>query len=109
MSLSASINELANARQALAVTGNSNGSPVIGVTSTAAARTITLLTADLARGSSSKAYSVIVKDESGAAATNNITVDTEGAETIDGANSVTISANYGVLRVYSNGTNWFTY
>jgi len=52
---------------------------------------------------------VIIKDESGGAATDNITIATEGAETIDGAATITISADYGVARVYSNGTNWFTF
>ena len=49
----------------------------------------------------------VVKDESGAAATNNITVDTEGSETIDGAATDTLSTNYGSIGYYSNGTNWF--
>ena len=80
------------------------GSTIIGVTDTAAARTITLSSFDNKEGNV-----IIVKDESGGAATNNITVDTEGAETIDGAASQVINANYGVLRLYSNGTNWFIF
>lgn len=48
----------------------------------------------------------IVKDETGHAAAHNITVATSGGQTIDGASSVTISTNYGVVRVYSNGSNW---
>jgi hypothetical protein len=77
---------------------------IIGITDTSAARTVTLQTADVVGG---RVY--IIKDESGAAGTNNITVDTQGAETIDGQASIDITANYGCLRVYSNGTNWFTF
>lgn len=102
------VNGLYGTRQPTAVTASSAGRQYIGVTSTAAARTITLDTDDLNRGSAANVWRVVVKDESGGAATNNITIDTEGAETIDGANSIVINANYGVLRVYSNGTNWFT-
>jgi len=49
-----------------------------------------------------------IKDESGNAGTDNITIDTVGAETIDGAASITISTNHGVAKIYSNGTNYFT-
>lgn len=51
---------------------------------------------------------VDIVDESGAAGTTAITVNTEGTETIDGSASRTISANYGQVRIYSDGTNWFT-
>ncbi len=42
------------------------------------------------------------------ATTNNITIDTEGSETIDGASSVSITTNYGSVTLASNGTNLFT-
>ena len=69
----------------------------------AGAVTITLPTAQLRAG-----RSYTIKDESGAAATNNITVATEGSETIDGSATDTISDNYGSKTYYSDGTNWFT-
>lgn len=75
---------------------------LVAVTDTSAPRTITLATADVEDG-----RVIIVKDESGGAAANNITVATQGAETIDGAATQTISANYGALRIYSDGSNWF--
>src|SRR3712207_6392246 len=78
--------------------------PYIGVTSTAAARTINLPAA--ATVGAGKTY--IVKDESGAAGTNNVTIDPNGSETIDGAATKAISTNYGSLRVVCGGTNWFT-
>lgn len=90
-------------RKALAVSGATTGETIIGVTSTAAARTITLATADVIAG-----RVIFIKDESGLAGTNNITIDTEGAELIDGAASIAITVNYGVLKVYSDGVNWFT-
>ena len=78
---------------------------IVAVTTTAAPRTITLPSAvTVAVGAL-----LIVKDESGGAAANNITVARAAAETIDGATSVTISTNYGAVRLYSNGSNWFTW
>ena len=49
-----------------------------------------------------------IKDESGAAATSNITIVCEGGQTIDGQGTVVITANYGRVRLYSDGTNLFT-
>jgi len=51
----------------------------------------------------------IIKDESGTAGTHNITIATAGSETIDGSSTQTISANYGVLRVYWSGGNYFSW
>lgn len=48
----------------------------------------------------------IIKDASGAASTHNITVDGNGAETIDGAANKVISANYGYVAVQSNCTSY---
>lgn len=77
---------------------------IIAVTSTAAPRTVDLRTADTV---GRRTY--IIKDESGGAAANNITVTTEGAQLIDGAATYVINTNYGSVRLYSNGTNWFTF
>lgn len=49
----------------------------------------------------------IIKDESGTAGTNNITVDPAGSQTIDGATTQVINADYGSLTIYSDGSNWF--
>lgn len=48
----------------------------------------------------------IIKDESGSAATNNITVAT-AAGNIDGVATFTMNVNYGSAGFYSNGTNYF--
>ncbi len=76
---------------------------LIGVTSTAAARTITLPAAANVSG-----MEVIVKDESGGAGTNNISVVVSGGGNIDASATYTIATNYGKVRMYSNGTQWFT-
>ena len=77
----------------------------IAVTDTSSARTITLQSSGIGAG-----HVNVIKDESGAAGTNNITVQVNGGvKTIDGAASVAINTNYGSLRVYYNGTNWFTW
>lgn len=93
-------------RVATAVSVSTTVEGIVGVTNTAAPRTITLSTDDLEAG-----RVIIIKDESGGAGTNNITVTAQnpGTNKIDGANTQVISTNYGVLRVYGNGTHWFTF
>lgn len=76
---------------------------IIGVTSTASARTIVLQSAS----TNGKGYIVTIKDESGGAGTNNITIDPTGAETIDGASTYVISTNYGSATFYCDGTAYF--
>ncbi|MHA2069717.1 MAG: hypothetical protein ACXABY_35590, partial [Candidatus Thorarchaeota archaeon] len=50
----------------------------------------------------------IIKDSDGTgAATNNITVSTEGAETIDGGATYVLNADRESVTLVSNGTNWF--
>jgi hypothetical protein len=46
----------------------------------------------------------VVKDESGVAASHNITIS---GGTIDGANSCVISNNYGSVTLSFNGSSWF--
>ena len=52
---------------------------------------------------------LLIKDISGNASTNNITVTHHSAETIDGNSSYTIVVNYETITVISNGTNWFIF
>jgi len=73
----------------------------VAVIDTTAPRTITLPAATDGRA-------VVIKDQSGGAAGNAITV-LPPAGTIDGAASLPINTNYGVLRCYSDGANWFTW
>lgn len=51
----------------------------------------------------------IIKDESGGALASPITIATEGTELIDGAATIQILVNYGSVRLYSNGSNLFTF
>lgn len=78
---------------------------IVGVTDTSAARTITLATRLMTDDFDARI--IIIKDESGGAAGNNITVATEGSETIDGAASLLINVNYGGVQLYSDRNNWF--
>lgn len=75
---------------------------LIAVTDTTDAREITLLPA-----ADMENRILLIKDESGGAGTNNITVTPDGIETIDNASTQVISTNRGSLRLYSNGTTWF--
>ena len=71
-------------------------------TSTGAVTSLTLPTAQCVDG-----RTIIVKDAGGNAAANNITVDTEGAETIDGEDTAVIRGDYESITLYSDGSNWF--
>lgn len=82
-----------------------SGTTVFAVTNTAAARTITILTADIAN--TGKEF--IIKDESGTAnGTNSITIVGEGGENIDGSTSVIIDAPYGSVRLYAKSNQLWT-
>jgi hypothetical protein len=48
-----------------------------------------------------------IKDAGGGATTYNITISTEGAETIDGAATAVISTDYNSVTLYCDGTNLF--
>lgn len=76
----------------------------VGVTSTAAARTINL--PPIADVNQDQIY--IIKDQSGGAGTNNITVTTvAGVALIDGTASQPINVNYGSMTVKFDGTNYW--
>lgn len=64
--------------------------------------TVTLASADVFEGSRVK-----VVDNTGNAGTNNITIDTEGSENINGESSTVINNNFEALTLESDGTNWF--
>lgn len=74
---------------------------IIGVTDTSAPRTITLPNAGL-----SVAQEFTIKDESGGASINPITLDGNGFD-IDSAGTTDITSDYGSLTVYFNGSKYF--
>jgi hypothetical protein len=75
---------------------------IIGVTSNAAARTITMPNSGMFAG-----QQWTIKDEAGTAqSSNNITISGNGAN-IDGASTFVINTNYGAATLYWNGTNFF--
>jgi hypothetical protein len=75
---------------------------IIHVTYTATgAVTVTLATATTRAG-----QEFVIKDAGGNASGHNITIATEGAQTIDGAASATISGDYDSVSVYSCGSHW---
>ena len=49
---------------------------------------------------------ITVKDANGTALTNNITIETAAAETIDGAANYVINTARGYVTVYSDGANF---
>ncbi len=76
---------------------------LVEVTSTAAARTITLPATGRVTG-----MMYIIKDTSGGAATNNITIERNTANIDGGTVNPVINANHGWIIVYWNGTQWST-
>jgi hypothetical protein len=74
----------------------------IGVTSTAALRTITLPA--VADAYSGKEY--IISDESGLCSVNNITIQCAGAELIDGSNTYVMSSNWQSVTIVCNTLGW---
>lgn len=77
-------------------------------TDTSAPRTLTIQSADIALGSPGAPWFFEVKDWSGGAGTNAITIATEGAEAIDGAASVQLTEDYASVQLYSDGTNLYS-
>lgn len=75
---------------------------IINITDTTAPRTVTLP----APSATNVGKSFTIKDTSGAASTNNITI-TPAAGNIDGAASSAIDVDYGSLIAYSDGSNYF--
>lgn len=64
---------------------------------------------DLPAVASSSGRTIVVKDEGGNAATNAITIDPSGAETLDGsATSATITTAYGWMSIFCDGTQWLS-
>lgn len=74
------------------------------IVDTTATRSITLPSA----GSVDPGRIYIVKDASGQANTNNITLNADGSDTIDGSSSQTLDSNYGSWMVVTDGSSqWF--
>lgn len=80
---------------------------IIEVTNTASARTITLPAPSTTGTTVNVGKFYIIKDTSGAAMTNNITVAPVSG-TIDGQTSLVIANNFGWLAVFCDGTAWYS-
>ncbi len=50
---------------------------------------------------------LVIKDAGGLAGTNNITLDGNASETIDGATTFVMNTNYGSTTVYCDGSAWY--
>lgn len=81
-----------------------SGSGVYAYDTTGSTVTLTVASQDITDGKT-----IIVKDKAGGAGTNAITVATEGSENIDGSSTTSVGTNYGVVRLYSDGSNLFTW
>ena len=77
----------------------------LGVDSTSNPITLTLPAASAA----TEGQTFAVKDESGQAGSNNITLARSGGDTIDGDVSQLIESPYGSVMLYTDGANWFVY
>ena len=52
---------------------------------------------------------IVIKDADGNAATNNITIETEGSETIDGATNFVMNVDSMSIDLYLIESNWFVF
>ena len=77
----------------------------IGVDTTARAVTITLPN----KSGITTGKILLIKDEGGAAGSNNITVNTGDNSTIDGSATIILDSDYASISVYYNGTEWSVY
>lgn len=102
-------NGIKRLRKTATSTSTTTSDDLIAVTDTNATRVITLSNATAAEGSSTLARYITVKDESLNASTggNGIELVPESG-TLDGQASIFIVEDGGCLKVYSDGTNWFT-
>ena len=101
--------------QASSYTVATSTDSLIAITSTASPRTVTLpfCSNNATTSVNTNGNQYTIKDESGAAATNNITIQGVSSQTIDGASTKVISTNYGVAHVYCDAQGgvtaaWFT-
>ena len=76
---------------------------IIGVDSTSNSVTVTLPDASTL----SSGHAFIVKDEGGAAFTNNITISASGSQKINDSNTAVLQVPYSSIQLYCNGTNKF--
>ncbi len=81
---------------------SSTSAKILGVSASAALE----IRLPAASGFSAGQYFTI-KDEAGNADSNNITVLTTGADTIDGVNSISLESPYAAINLYSDGSSKF--
>jgi len=97
------------ARYVEAATTFAVGDYHINASTTAAAFTVTLSSAFIAQGTATLNSVGVISDTGGSAGTNNITIATQGAETINGASTYTISGNYNSVHIKCNGTSCYVF
>ena len=61
---------------------------------------------NLPSASSRNGYPIAIKDISGAAGTNNITINRNGSDTIEGLTSIVITAAWGGYSLYPVSGGW---
>ena len=98
---------LTHARRSLAANATASLTDYyIGINSSAGAVDFRLLNA----ASCSSGQTYVIKDEGGAANTNNITIRASGSQTIDGENSIVLESSYTAISLYCNGVDkYFIY
>ena len=89
-------------QQSYSISSAGRAGQYVSTYSATGASTIHLMTDLLTAG-----RTVRIQDTGGAVITNNITIDTQGAETIMGGNTLIMQSNYAGLTLLSDGANWF--
>jgi len=78
---------------------------IIAMSDTAAPRAVTISSEDVATGTATIPRIFVIKDQSGASGSNNITVTLESGGTIDGEANFIMNVNYQSITLYVDGTN----
>ncbi len=81
---------------------------IYACTDTSAPRVLVIKSADIAIATPERPWIFSVKDQSGGAGSNSITIVGSGGETIDGAGAAVISTDFGSVMLYSNGSDLFS-
>ncbi len=94
---------LAPASAATLTVADNDGTYLLLVTTASLAVAVTLP----APGALNTGRILVIKDKSGNAQVNNITISASGGSTIDGSASKVINTLYGRIALQSDGTNWW--
>lgn len=90
-------------------TADDNLKEMYNLTAISADTVLTLSSVDIAKGTPTRALNITILDTSGDIVSSgfDFIIDTEGSETIEGQPFIKMTVDYGVLRLFADGSNVF--